>query len=1657
MDVTVATAGGTSPDVAGDKFNFEYFTPIVSNVAPSNGSAAGGTIVTITGQYFLSTQQVYFGSTPAISFQVVSDTKVTAVSPPSASGARVDVTVLSEGLQSATSAADEFTYAASAPDVTGVSPSSGPVGGGSTVIITGSNLLGATAVKFGGVAGTIVPGTDTGGQLEAISPAGAAGTVDITVVAASGASTPSSGDEFTYFVPVSGPVVTGLSPSSGPVDMQTEVTIFGSRLSNPTAVKFGGVAAQILNSSDSQIVVVDPGLATPGPVDVTVTTAAGTSAAVAADQFTYYGTAPTILGLVRFGGGDGSIAPANNSFEWTIAIDGANLAGASEVDFGGVQVTTFARDTATEIDVDVPEEGPGTVPVTVKTPSGTSNAVSLTYTAAPDVVQVFSIDESGSTADGPLIGGTSVTIRGIDIGNATAVDFGNTPVTNFTFTPDPDDPSDGQITVASPPSIAGVVDVTVVSAAGTSQDVPPDEFTYLPIPTITGINPAAGPLAGGNLVTISGSGFSGNEIDVNFGGVVTGGSSPDGNTLYVDAPAGVSLGAVNVSVTTDGGATPSSVPYIYDPPPVVSGLSRTSGAIRGGTPVTISGSRLIGVTAVDFGDAPADLSTLTYNADGTITVDSPSSPYYGSSGSPDGTGTVDVTVTTYDGTSADNPPNDQFTYNHDPFITQVQGPIEINGTQAAGFATSGDMVTIYGDDLSNVTAINFGNIPADLSTLIYNNGGSITVDSPAAPSGTLDITVTTAIGPSDISPADQFTYGAAPTVTGISPATGSTDGFTQVTITGTGLANAEVVGFGGNGVAISSDTDNQIVVTSPPALAAGAVDVTVGTPFGISTTSAADLFTYKLPPQINSQDVLSGPVAGGTRVTLTGSDLSNATVDFGSNPGTIVSDTDGVIVVQSPKASNDSPGTVSLTVTTAYGSSTEFAGDHEFTYALAADVTAISPSFGPTAGGTTVTISGDNLFGTMAVDFGGIPASSFSVNADGTISAVSPAGEVATVDVTVVTLGGTTATSPADQFTYLAAPTIISISPTAGPEAGGTAVTIVGTGLADATEVDFGGVATAGFTLNPDGTITATSPDLSLVGAVDVTVVSPEGTSVLSSVDQFTYQATPTVTSVSPSLGNTLGGDIVTIVGSNLDGALAVDFGQNAGRMIIFDSPGEIQVVSPAGVAGSVDVTVVGPGGTSATSSADQFIYVGAPSATADSYSVTAGSTLTVDAASGVLANDTDPQHLPLTAELLAGPTNGTLSLSSDGSFTYTPNDGFVGTDSFIYQADNGNYVSSPTVVSLTIVPYNPLLSVVTNTLDSGPGSLRQAMLDATADTSGQQYTIQFALPSGPQTINLQSPLSTPTDPVLCVIDATQNVTLELAGSVAELTAGVNIMNSSTATAGIIVSGSNQVVGAISGSGNVVVGDGSDLTANSIQQNSLVIGGTASSPAMVTIAASDSSGNPLISAAAAPSSNGSVSALSNSVAGNAGTEATLAERLAAIRAQHLAQQLAASPASTGDDNASSGVAVPPVIGSTLVPTAAAIQKVISTAAGVSPMVYVRAMVHVDVNIKPAAISTVVSGSLGAPVGEGSISIPLADPNVATSSVASQTSSGTLQGAAATHTILDADAVSAAFGSDNWEWLGSDPVAGSTYYSLDDVGGLLLGDDLLEAIGKKWGN
>ncbi|NLE37509.1 MAG: tandem-95 repeat protein, partial [Pirellulaceae bacterium] len=92
-----------------------------------------------------------------------------------------------------------------------------------------------------------------------------------------------------------------------------------------------------------------------------------------------------------------------------------------------------------------------------------------------------------------------------------------------------------------------------------------------------------------------------------------------------------------------------------------------------------------------------------------------------------------------------------------------------------------------------------------------------------------------------------------------------------------------------------------------------------------------------------------------------------------------------------------------------------------------------------------------------------------------------------------------------------------------------------------------------------------------------------------------------------------------------------------------------------------------------------------APVAVANSYSTTQGTTLTVNAASGVLANDTDADGDTLSAILVTGPASGTLSLAANGSFTYVPTASFTGTVSFTYRAQDGVFSSNIATVTITV------------------------------------------------------------------------------------------------------------------------------------------------------------------------------------------------------------------------------------------------------------------------------------------------------------------------------------------------------------------------------------
>jgi hypothetical protein len=170
-------------------------------------------------------------------------------------------------------------------------------------------------------------------------------------------------------------------------------------------------------------------------------------------------------------------------------------------------------------------------------------------------------------------------------------------------------------------------------------------------------------------------------------------------------------------------------------------------------------------------------------------------------------------------------------------------------------------------------------------------------------------------------------------------------------------------------------------------------------------------------------------------------------------------------------------------------------------------LTAVSVTSGPAAGGTALTLTGTGFTGATGVSFGGA-AAAFTVVGDTSITVTSPSAPAGTVDIVVTGPGGSSTTGPVDQFTFVAAPVVTSISPTSGPMQGGTTVTLTGANLTDVTSVAFGGQP-ALFTVVDDATITATSPptDSSPGDSAGVTASSIGGTSTVTPADQFTYTA----------------------------------------------------------------------------------------------------------------------------------------------------------------------------------------------------------------------------------------------------------------------------------------------------------------------------------------------------------------------------------------------------------------------------------------------------------------------------------------------------------------------------------------------------------------------
>lgn len=306
--VVVTNPGGVSTSYAGVTYPGTGTTtgasPSVASVSPNTGSSAGGTVVSISGSNFVSPVTVTFGGVPATNVTVASPTLITATTPANPVG--VSAVLVSTASGAVGGLTSGFTYELAWPRVTSVSPSTGALGGGTTLTIAGTGFAPGATVTVGGLpAATVSSVSPT--QIIVTTPPGASGPAAVVVTNPGGAIA-GLASAFSYSAnpqtvptvptpvptptpaPTSGTVsVTGVSPSSGPSAGGTAIVINGSGFQSGATVTISGISVPGTLLSSTQIAATTPAVTGTGSVTVTVTNPSGASASLSS-AFTYGGS-----------------------------------------------------------------------------------------------------------------------------------------------------------------------------------------------------------------------------------------------------------------------------------------------------------------------------------------------------------------------------------------------------------------------------------------------------------------------------------------------------------------------------------------------------------------------------------------------------------------------------------------------------------------------------------------------------------------------------------------------------------------------------------------------------------------------------------------------------------------------------------------------------------------------------------------------------------------------------------------------------------------------------------------------------------------------------------------------------------------------------------------------------------------------------------------------------------------------------------------------------------------------------------------------------------------------------------------------------------------------------------------------------------------------
>jgi N-acetylneuraminic acid mutarotase len=492
-----------------------------------------------------------------------------------------------------------------------------------------------------------------------------------------------------------------------------------------------------------------------------------------------------------------------------------------------------------------------------------------------------------------------------------------------------------------------------------------------------------------------------------------------------------------------------------------------------------------------------------------------------------------------------------------------------------GRVTGGEAIAIFGSSFPAGASITIGGNPL---AQINVTDTLITGVTPPGTEGEWNILIT--------APSIDFTVFAGKfiynplsnaVVTGVAPTNGKQAGGDMGSITGSGFLPGATVTIGDILSTNVGVTPTLITLTIPPGTE-GTKDVVVTNPDGQKGTLRGG-YTYNPFPVIEEvRPLYGGPLHGGTEVTITGDHFMEGIVvtvgegrvrelDFFSPTELRLRTPPGEAGPKAVRVVNPDGQEVIL--------------EEGFTYNPAPTISSVKPNAGPLEGGTPITITGTGFteIGPYGADvlIGGAETSG-TVMSPTKITAETPPSDAGVKDVVVVNRDGQKAMLKAG-FTYNPLPDITKVIPDNGRLAGGTKITIQGSGFLPGARVliragEGAFRAASSIQVVSPATILAVTPP-GRPGSKDVAVFNPDK-QIISLPEGFTYNPMPTITRITPDHGTSAGGTRLTIEGTGFLQGARVMVGERAGTTMVKDDMA-IEAVTPPNRPGLWDVRIVNP------------------------------------------------------------------------------------------------------------------------------------------------------------------------------------------------------------------------------------------------------------------------------------------------------------------------------------------------------------------------------------------------------------------------------------------------------------------------------------------------